>query len=140
MLRGCPPRAVGAGVGDGLERIGAAGVLGEAVVVEVGHAGHRVEDHVLEHGAEAGGGRVDLRLGLGREVDRLGVAAALEVEDAVVRPAVLVVADQPRAGRPTGWSCRCPRGRRTRRRRRRRPARGWPSSASATRPGRAAGS
>jgi hypothetical protein len=36
----------------------------------------------------------DLRLALLVEVDDLGVAAALEVEDAVVVPAVLVVADQ----------------------------------------------
>ena len=40
----------------------------------------------------------DLGLGLGREADRLGVAAALEVEDAVVAPAVLVVADQQPLG------------------------------------------
>ena len=37
---------------------------------------------------------MDRRLRLGREVDGLGVAAALEVEHAVVGPAVLIVADQ----------------------------------------------
>ena len=52
-----------------------------------------VVDDVLEHRAEAD--RVeDLRLASRRQVDRLGVAAALDVEDAVVGPAVLVVADQ----------------------------------------------
>ena len=42
--------------------------------------------------------RVDLRLGLGGEADHLRVAAALEVEDAAVAPAVLVVADQRALG------------------------------------------
>ncbi len=42
--------------------------------------------------------RVDLRLGLGREPNDLRVAATLEVEDAVLGPAVLVVADQPPLG------------------------------------------
>ena len=53
-----------------------------------------VDHHVLEDRAEPAGGRVDLRLGLGRQLDHLGVAAALEVEDARVAPAVLVVADE----------------------------------------------
>ena len=66
------------------------------------------------------GRRVDLGLGLGREADHLRVAAALEVEDAGVAPAVLVVADQlPLAGRPRASSCRC---RRDRRRSPRRPS------------------
>jgi hypothetical protein len=38
--------------------------------------------------------RPDLRLAALRQADRLGVTAALEVEHAAVRPAVLVVADQ----------------------------------------------
>jgi hypothetical protein len=39
-------------------------------------------DHVLEDGPEAARAVVDLRLVLGRQADHLGVAAALEVEDA----------------------------------------------------------
>ena len=70
-------------------------------------------DHVLEHRAEASRRRVDLRLGLGGEADHLRVAAALEVEDAVVAPAMLVVADQvPLRDRPRASSCPCRRGRR----------------------------
>ena len=47
-------------------------------------------------------GGVDLRLGLARQADHLGVAAAFEVEDRGVRPAMLVVADQRAArDRPT---------------------------------------
>jgi hypothetical protein len=37
---------------------------------------------------------LDLRLGVGVQVDALGVAAALDVEDAVLTPPVLVVADE----------------------------------------------
>ena len=47
---------------------------------------------------------MDVRLTLGGQVDRLGVATALEVEHAVARPAMLVVADQRAAwiGRQRG--------------------------------------
>ena len=77
---------------DELDRVGDAGVLGLAAVVVVGV--RRVVEHgVLEHGAEADG-VPDLRLALPGELDALGVAAALDVEDAVVGPAVLVVADE----------------------------------------------
>ena len=57
-----------------------------------------VHDDVFHHRAEALGSGVDFRLGLGRQADHLGVAAALEVEDRGVGPAVLVVADQRAAG------------------------------------------
>ena len=63
-------------------------------VVEVGNPRLRIERHVLHDRAEAFGGRIDLRLRLARQLDRLGVAAALEIEDAVAAPAMLVVADE----------------------------------------------
>ena len=84
-------------VRDLLERIGGAGVLGLRVVVEVDDT-TLVHDDVLEDRPEGPRGLVDLRLGLGRESDHLGVAAALEVEDPVLAPAVLVVADQVSRG------------------------------------------
>ena len=92
------------GVRDEVERIGRAGVLGLGAVVVIGDARVRIEHHVLQHGAEAVGGVPDLRLGFPRELDGLGVAAALEIEDAVRAPAVLVVADQRavRVGRQRG--------------------------------------
>ena len=117
-------------VGDEVDRIGAAAVLGEAGVVEVELARVRVHHDILEHRAEALGGRVDLRLGLGREADHLGVAAAFEVEDGGVRPAMLVVADQGAAG--VGRQRRLAGAAKGRRRPRcRRSGRYWPSSASA---------
>src|SRR5690606_20987062 len=54
----------------------------------------RIDDHVLEDRAEPTARRVDQRLALGGEADHLRVVPALEVEDALVRPAVLVVADE----------------------------------------------
>ncbi len=64
----------------------------------------RIEHDVLEHRAEALARGVDRGLGFLRELDALGVAAALEVEDAVGAPAVLVIADQRavRIGRQRG--------------------------------------
>jgi len=96
------PRA--RGVGDEIERIGRAGVLGLGAVVEINLAGIFIEHAVLEHRAEALGGRIDLRLGLLRQPDALGIAAALEVEHAIRSPAMFVVPDQRpiRIGRQRG--------------------------------------
>ena len=63
-------------------------------VVEVGRAQLGIEDYVLHHGAKALGGGVDFGLRLPRQLDRLGVAAALEIEHAALPPSVLVVANE----------------------------------------------
>lgn len=81
------------GVLDVLDGVGAAGVLGQGVIVVVDNTGGRVEDDVLEDGAEFDGVE-NVRLLLGGETDGLCVAAALDVEDAGVGPAVLVVANE----------------------------------------------
>jgi len=86
--------AGGAGIGDEIERIAGARVLGQAGIVDVGNPLVRVEHDVLENGAEAADGGIDLGLGGRRQADHLGVAATLEIEDAVRAPAMLVVADQ----------------------------------------------
>ncbi|MNI00121.1 hypothetical protein D3C73_529080 [compost metagenome] len=80
-----------------MQRIGAAGVFRQRIVVEIRHA-VLVEHDIFEHGAETAGRGIDFRLGFGRKLDRLGIAAAFEVEDSVFAPAMLVIADQ-RAGR-----------------------------------------
>ncbi len=90
-----------AGVGDKVDRIGGARVLGDAVVVEVELA-RLVHDDVLKDGAEAAGGGVDLRLGRGIEADHLGVATTLEIEHGMRAPAMLVVTDQRAAGARAG--------------------------------------
>ena len=86
------------GVRDEVERIAGPRVLGQARIVDIGHPGHRIEHDVFQHRAEAGDRRIDLRLGGRRQVDHLGVAAALEIEDAPRAPAVLVIADQGARG------------------------------------------
>ncbi len=65
-----------------------------AVVVEVDQPRDRIEHHVLEDRPEAARRRPDLRLGRGGKSDDLRVAAVLEVEDPLVAPPRLVVADQ----------------------------------------------
>ena len=67
------------------------------LILELYAARDRIEDHILEDRAEHLRRAVDVRLALRREIDHLGVAAALEVEDAFGRPPVLVVADEARA-------------------------------------------
>jgi hypothetical protein len=59
-----------------------------------GYARRRVEVDVLEDRPEPASRGEDVRLVHRREADGLRVAAALEVEHAIVAPAVLVVADE----------------------------------------------
>ena len=84
------------------DRVRYAGVLRNRLVgvVDLALLVHR---HVLQQRVAADG-VPDVRLVLLREVDHLGVAAALEVEYAIVVPAVLVVADELtlRVGRKRG--------------------------------------
>mmetsp|Transcript_61823 Transcript_61823/g.191526 ORF Transcript_61823/g.191526 Transcript_61823/m.191526 type:complete len:235 (-) Transcript_61823:234-938(-) len=80
-------------VGDELQRVGHPRVLRDRDVVEVHLVRVLVEDNIFEDRAEADG-VVNLRLLLTREPDALGVAAALDVEDAARVPDVLVVADE----------------------------------------------
>ena len=80
------------------ERISGARVLRDLVVVQIDVARDGIERHVFQDGAEAAGDGVDLRLGFLRKPNDLGVAAVLEIENAVVAPAVLVVANQVALG------------------------------------------
>ena len=84
------------------DRVRHARVLRYGLVGEVDRT-LRAYRHVLEQ-CVAADGVPDVGLVLLREVDDLGVAAALEVEDAVVVPAVLVVTDELtlRVGRQRG--------------------------------------
>ena len=79
---------------DERDRVRAARVLRNRIVVEIQGPARRVHHHVLEHGPEPARRAVDLRFRLLRQVDHLRVATTFEVEDAVVAPPMLVVADQ----------------------------------------------
>lgn len=85
------------GVLDVLDGVCAASVLGKGGVVVVDNSGCGVEDNVLKDRAELDGVE-NIRLLLGGETNALGVATALNVEDALVAPAVLVVTDQGTLG------------------------------------------
>ena len=87
-----------------LDRIRATSVLRDARVGVIDVAIF-IEHDVLEHGAEAQ--RLEnVRLVFRREIDRLCVAAAFDVEDAVIAPNVFVVANEMtlRIGRERGFS------------------------------------
>lgn len=70
-----------------------ASVLGEGGVVIVDNSGAWVEDDVLEDRAELDGVE-DIWLLLGGKANALGVATTLNVEDTLIRPAVLVITNQ----------------------------------------------
>jgi hypothetical protein len=85
------------GVLDVLDGVCATSVLGKGGVIVVDNSGGGVEDDVLEDGAELDGVE-NIGLLLSGEANALGVAAALNVEDTSVTPAVLVVTDQGTLG------------------------------------------
>ena len=85
------------GIVDVFDRVGNARVLGDTRVGVIGLAGPGRDDDVLSDRTKTNG-VVDVRLALFGKVDALGVAAALDVEDVLVRPTVLVVADKPAGG------------------------------------------
>lgn len=119
---------------DEIERIGAAGVFRQRAVVEIRwRFSSRTTFSSTVPKRAASSRRFRLRFG---GQNGLGIAAAFEVEDAMLAPAMLVVADQ-QAGRicRCAWSCRCRTGRR--RRRCRRSGLHWPSSARASHPSQA---
>ncbi|MNC36276.1 hypothetical protein D3C75_847890 [compost metagenome] len=75
-----------------LNRVGNAGVFSLAGVIKINAAiGQHL--HVFQQ-CVATDSLIDLRFGLRRQFDGLGVAAAFEVEHAVMIPAVFVIADQ----------------------------------------------
>ena len=80
---------------DVVDRVRNTSVLSNALVSEIAFAVGRAESnsHVLEQSV-ASDSSVDVGFVLFREVDNLGVAAAFVVEDALVVPSVLVVADE----------------------------------------------
>ena len=80
-------------VGNVVDGIGRAGVFGDRVVVVIDPAVLLVADDVFQDRAKADGAK-DLRLLLWGQVDAFGIAAALDVEDSLRAPDVLVVADQ----------------------------------------------
>ena len=79
-------------VRDEVDRIRAAGVLGD-LVIRVVHPAAVVQHDVLQNGAESERLK-DVRLLLHAQIDRLRVAATFDVEDPVIRPAMLVISDQ----------------------------------------------
>eukprot|EP01137_Pigoraptor_chileana_P000325 Opistho-2@36320 len=81
------------GVGNVLDGVGGARVLRDGSILEINLARVLIVDDILHDGSEANG-VVDLGLFFLRKIDGLGIATALNVEHAVVRPAVLVVANE----------------------------------------------
>lgn len=64
-----------------------------SLVVKVHFSGVLVKHHILQHSAKLDS-IPDLRLILPLQVDALGIAAPLYVEDTIEAPAVLIVANQ----------------------------------------------
>src|SRR5262249_3729639 len=92
-IAGMPALARNAGMRNRLDRIGGASVFGQGIAVEVQLMGPTIHDDILQHRAEADG-FPDLRLRRLTQPDTLGIAAALKIKDAILAPAMLIIADQ----------------------------------------------
>ncbi len=88
------------GIWDEFNRIRATRVLRDANIVIVGRSRSRAVDDVFKDATKADR-VVDLGLLRGGEVDALGIATALNVEDTSVGPDVLVITNE-KAPRVTG--------------------------------------
>ena len=77
-----------------MQRIGATHVGRQAVILKIQLERVRIMDHILDDRAEGLRRGVNFRLGFGVQTDCLGVTAALEIEDAGLRPAMFIIADQ----------------------------------------------
>ena len=76
------------------ERVCSARIFRQPRIVEIDATRHAVDGDVLEYCPECARGCINVRFRLGRETDDLCVASPLEVEYAMLTPAVFIVADQ----------------------------------------------
>ena len=67
--------------------------LDDLLVIKIDKASILIEDHIFQNGAEFDG-LPDLWLRRSLEANALGIAAAFNVEDATVTPAVLIISYQ----------------------------------------------
>src|SRR5664279_1595674 len=80
------------------QRIGGARVLRDFVVVQIDVARNRIVSYVFQNRPKTMSDAVDLWLSLLGKADYFGVATILKIEDAVVAPAMLIVANQVAVG------------------------------------------
>lgn len=85
------------GARDELDGVSAASVLSDANIIVVRNTRSGVVDNILEDGAEADSPE-NIGLLLSGEVDALGIATTLDVEDTGIGPDVLVVANKESVG------------------------------------------
>ena len=75
-------------------RIRRAGIFCQRTIIQINSAGRFIQHHILQNRTEGACGLENLRLLLCRQFDHFGVATPLEIKDAVLTPAMLVIADQ----------------------------------------------
>src|SRR5215469_14141066 len=88
------PEPLRVGVGNKIDRIAGARVLGQALIVDIGDPRLFIEHDVFEHRAKPADRGIDFGLRGRRQIDYLGIAAAFKIEHTLGAPTVLVVADQ----------------------------------------------
>lgn len=76
-----------------LDRIGAASVFGYGAIIEINATSDFIIDNILKNTSESNCIK-DLRFFLTGQVYTLGITAALNVEDSMIGPAMLIITDQ----------------------------------------------
>ena len=97
-ILGMTAEALPVGVSDMADGVGGPGIFGEGVVIQIYAAGIAVKADIFQNGAETPGGLVDVGFGAGRQTDDFGITAAFDIENAMVAPAVFVIADESPGG------------------------------------------
>lgn len=97
-------------IGDIIQRISHAGIFRDGIITEIRRSRLRVDDNIFHDGAKTDRA-IDFRLTVFGQVNALGIAAAFNVEDAVIPPAMFIITDKstmgicgkgrlPRTGKP----------------------------------------
>lgn len=88
-----PGNTRNSGVGNVLDGIGTAGILCDRAVIVIDFASDGVNNDILKDASKLDGIK-NLGLLVSRQVDAFGIAATFDVEDSVVSPAMLIVANE----------------------------------------------
>src|SRR6476661_3638116 len=76
-----------------INRIGHTCIFGQRAISVIGFAGLLIQNNVFTDRTETHR-IIDLRLMFPGEVDTLGITAALEIEDTIISPTMLIITDQ----------------------------------------------
>ena len=81
-------------IGNEINRVRGTGVFRQRSIIQIAFTGQGIEHDIFQNRAESLRSGENFRFCLLAEIDHLGIATAFKVEDAIVGPAMFIIADQ----------------------------------------------